>query len=213
MAKRNDIAPFERPQARKWTRVGDYVQPVEPHVDLRFPHPPRAPEISSASRFGRKRRGSARGFLLPVGAVALAAALSLWASGLVGNSSPKRPLPQATTSRGLTFGLCSEGGLTNCVASGDSFYLGGRTVRIAAIEAPQLYGAACPREAELGRRSAAKLRQLLNSGEIELRKIGPDLDRLGLLLRSVSVDGKDVGEAMVAARLARDIGDSTTGWC
>jgi endonuclease YncB( thermonuclease family) len=40
-----------------------------------------------------------------------------------------------------------------------------------------------------------------------------DLDRFGLLLRHVAVDGKDVASAMVRARLAREIGDTTTGWC
>ena len=105
------------------------------------------------------------------------------------------------------FGLCSEGGLTNCVASGDSFYLGGKTVRVAGIEAPQLYGAACPKEAALGRKSAAQLQGLLNSGELEMTKVGQDLDRYGLLLRNVAIDGKDVGRTMVASGLARDIGE------
>ena len=119
----------------------------------------------------------------------------------------------ATTSRGLIFGLCSEGGLTNCVASGDSFYLGGKTVRIAGIEAPELYGAACPAEAELGRKAVLKLQSLLNSGELELTPVGQDLDRYGLLLRNVSVDGNSVGKSMVDARLAREIGDLTRSWC
>ena len=119
----------------------------------------------------------------------------------------------ATTSKGLVFGLCSEGGLTNCVASGDSFYLGGKTVRVAGIEAPQLYGAACPKEAALGRKSAAKLQGLLNSGELEMTKVGQDLDRYGLLLRNVAVDGKDVGQVLVSRGLAREIGDLTRSWC
>lgn len=111
------------------------------------------------------------------------------------------------------FGLCDEGGLTNCVASGDSFYLGGKTVRIAGIEAPQLYGAACPKEAELGRASAIRLQTLLNSGELEMTKVPQDLDRFGLLLRNVAVDGESVGPAMVEAGLARKIGDLTRSWC
>ena len=126
---------------------------------------------------------------------------------------PPRAAVSATTSSGLVFGLCNQGGLTNCVASGDSFYLGGKTVRIAGIEAPQFYGAACPKEAALGRKSAARLQTILNSGELEMTKVGQDLDRYGLLLRSVAVEGKDVGRTLVSASLARDIGDMTRSWC
>jgi endonuclease YncB( thermonuclease family) len=150
---------------------------------------------------------------LPVAAVLAAIGLSIWGSGMLERAKSPRTAATATTSRGLVFGLCNEGGLTNCVASGDSFYLGGKTVRVAGIEAPQLYGAACPKEATLGRKSAAKLQGLLNSGELEMMKVGQDLDRYGLLLRNVAVDGKDVGRTMVAAGLARDIGDLTRSWC
>ena len=86
-------------------------------------------------------------------------------------------------------------------------------MRIAGIEAPQLYGAACPKEAALGRKSAARLQTILNSGELEMTKVGQDLDRYGLLLRSVAVEGKDVGRTLVSASLARDIGDMTRSWC
>ena len=123
-------------------------------------------------------------------------------------------VPEAdTTSTGLIFGLCNKGGLTNCVASGDSFYLGGKTVRLAGIEAPQIYGAACPKEAALGQTSAARLQALLNAGQLQLTEVGPDLERYGLLLRNVAVDGKDVGQAMVRDGLARNIGDLTRNWC
>lgn len=136
----------------------------------------------------------------------------MWGSGIL-ERGERQSAVSATTSKGLVFGLCSEGGLTNCVASGDSFYLGGKNVRIAGIEAPQLYGAACPKEAELGQNAAVKLQGVLNSGELELTRIPQDLDRFGLLLRNVAVDGKDVGRTMVREGLAREIGDITRNWC
>lgn len=158
-------------------------------------------------------RTSRRGLLLPIVAVVLAILLSIWGSGVLRKSlGPPIAGPDAT-SAGLVFGLCSKGGLTNCVASGDSFYMGGKTVRIASIEAPQLYGAACPEEAALGRTSAARLQALLNSGKLELTRAGSDLERYGLLLRNVAVDGKDVGQSMVAAGLARNIDDAARRWC
>jgi hypothetical protein len=214
LAKRNDIAPYERREARKWTRVTDYVPNAEAHVaNVHWPEPGTLPALPADRRGDAAQRKSARGLWLPVGAVAVAAALSLWASGVLNSSARPRAAAQATRSSGLVFGLCSDGGLTNCVASGDSFYLGGKTVRVAGIEAPQLYGAACPRESILGRQSALKLQSLLNSGELEMTKPGQDLDDYGLLLRHVAIDGRDVGQAMVDARLAREIGDTARNWC
>ena len=208
MSRRNDsIAPFEQPELRRWTRVGDY-----------WPGAGRTRRAFAFSDFPivqrpvKPKRGSLWGFVVPIAFVIAAVMLSIWGSGALNRSAPKSTAA-ATTSRGLVFGLCSEGGLTNCVASGDSFYLGGKNVRIAGIEAPQLYGAACPREAALGRESAAHLQLLLNSGELEMSKIERDLDRYGLLLRNVSIDGKDVGRTMAASGLARQIGDLTRSWC
>ena len=214
MAKRNDIAPYERREARRWTSVTDYWPDAHVHLgDVHWPKPGTLSDYPVTPKSDAPRRTSRRGLFLPVAAVLVACALSLWGSGVLERSAKPQAAVSATTSSGLVFGLCTQGGLTNCVASGDSFYLGGKTVRIAGIEAPQLYGAACPKEAALGRKSAVRLQAILNSGELEMTKVGQDLDRYGLLLRSVAVDGKDVGRTLVSANLARDIGDMTRSWC
>ena len=214
MAKRNDIAPYERREARRWTSVTDYWPDAHVHVgDVHWPKPGTLSDYPVTPKSDAPRRSSRRGLILPVAAVLVACGLSLWGGGVLEGSKRPQAAVGATTSSGLVFGLCNQGGLTNCVASGDSFYLGGKTVRIAGIEAPQLYGAACPKEAALGRKSAARLQAILNSGELEMTKVGQDLDRYGLLLRSVAVDGKDVGRTLVSASLARDIGDMTRSWC
>lgn len=213
MAKRNDIAPYERPEARRWTRIADYWPDADAHLgNIHWPKPGTLREFSTKPS-DAPRRPSRRGLLLPIAAVLCAVSLSIWGSGMLQDTNSPRASAVATTSRGLVFGLCSEGGLTNCVASGDSFYLGGKTVRVAGIEAPQLYGAACPKEADRGRKSAAHLQGLLNSGELEMTKVGQDLDRYGLLFRNVAIDGKDVGRTLVASGLARDIGNLTPSWC
>ena len=211
MAKHNDIAPFERRDTRRWTRFADYwPENVADVVDAHLAKTNSLPHFPSSPQPDQVRK-SRRGLILPTLAVALAALLSLWGSGALERAEDKESA--TTTSSGLVFGLCDDGGLTNCVASGDSFYLGGKSVRIASIEAPQVYGALCPKEASAGRTAASKLRDILNSGEIETSKTNHDLDRYGLLLRNVSVDGKDVGHAMVGAGLARTIGDMTRSWC
>ncbi len=212
MAKRNDIAPYERREARSWTRVTDYVPDAHVHVgDVHWPKPGSLPLRERQADAGPPR--SARSILLSIAAVAVAAILSMWASGTFGGATERPAVTRTATSRGLVFGLCSDGGLTNCVASGDSFYLAGKTVRIAGIEAPQIYGAACPREAELGRKAAAHLQAMLNSGELEMTGTDQDLDRYGLLIRRVAIDGKDVAATLVQTRLAREIDDTTSSWC
>ncbi len=214
MAKRNDTAPFERREARRWTRATDYWPDSDAHLGaVHWPKPGTLSDYPVTPKSDAPRRTSRRGLILPIAAVAVAVGLSLWGSGFFDQANQPQAAISATTSSGLVFGLCNEGGLTNCVASGDSFYLGGKTVRVAGIEAPQLYGAACPKEAALGRNSAARLQAMLNSGELEMTRVGQDLDRYGLLLRSVAVDGKDVGQTLVAAGLAREIGDNSPGWC
>ena len=213
MAKRNDIAPYERPDSRRWTRVTDYWPDADAHVaNVHWTKPGTVPARLPAQPERKPKRASLS-FLVPALAVAFAVLLAAFATGLMGMRNPSRLGAAATTSRGLVFGLCSDGGLTNCVASGDSFYLGGKTVRIAGIEAPQLYGAACPREAALGHESALKLQRVLNSGELELARTSQDLDRYGVLLRNVSVNGQNVAGTMIRARLAREIGDSSRSWC
>jgi micrococcal nuclease len=215
LARRNDdIAPYERREVRRWTRVTDYSPDAYAHVgSFHWPKPGTVGDFRRPPRPDVPKPSSKRGFLLPVVAVLLAIALSLWGSGVLEKPSNSAASGSRTTSSGLVFGLCSAGGLTNCVASGDSFYLGGKTVRLAGIEAPQLYGAACPKESALGRTSAARLQELLNSGPLVMTKVGPDLERYGLLLRNIAVDGRDVGEVMVGERLARRIGDLTRSWC
>lgn len=156
MADRKDkVVPFERREARTWTRLADYWPDADVHIaSLSLARPGSVGDYAVPRKPSPSRRSS-RGLLLPGLAVLVAVLLSLWASGMLQTRSA--PVAgQPSTSSGLVFGLCSEGGLTNCVASGDSFYFGGKTVRIAGIEAPQLYGAACPKEAALGRQSAAK---------------------------------------------------------
>jgi endonuclease YncB( thermonuclease family) len=210
LAKREEIAPIEWRQERTWTRIADYWPDARATLGgVHWGGPVTVGDFRRRPKPNTPPRVSRRGWLLPVAAVLFAILLSIWGSGVLQRKATDRTI----TSTGLVFGLCSEGGLTNCIASGDSFYLGGKTVRIAGIEAPQLYGAACPKEAALGKTAATKLQSILNSGGLQHAKAGPDLERYDLLLRAVTVNGKDVGKAMVDAGLARDIGDLTRSWC
>lgn len=105
-----------------------------------------------------------------------------------------------------SFAYCKWGGGTNCVVDGDTFYIGGEKVRIAGIDAPETHPSRCDYEARLGNEATERLHDLLNSGTVTMTSIDRDRDRYGRLLRNVAVGGQDVGEAMIAAGVAREYG-------
>lgn len=112
------------------------------------------------------------------------------------------------------FGVCHVGGGANCVVDGDTFWMEGIKIRIADIDTPETHPARCAREAELGAAATRRLQALLNSGEVALASAGRDSDRYGRKLRLVSVDGRGVGDTLVAEGLARPYaGSYRDGWC
>lgn len=113
----------------------------------------------------------------------------------------------------VQFGLCVWGGGTNCVVDGDTIYLHGVKIRIAGIDAPETHDFKCADEKNLGDRATMRLQQLLNNGAIRLTSIDRDEDVYGRKLRNVSVDGKDVGDALISDGLARGYYGRKTGWC
>jgi hypothetical protein len=95
---------------------------------------------------------------------------------------------------------------------GDTFVMGGRRIRIANIDAPELHPPRCAEEERLGLAAKERLQQLLGSGTVTLS--GSGHDRYGRDLRFVEVNGQDVGEVMMSAGLARSYhGETRQGWC
>ena len=95
---------------------------------------------------------------------------------------------------------------------GDTFVMGGRRIRIANIDAPELHPPRCAEEERLGMAAKEKLQQLLGSGAVTVS--GSSHDRYGRDVRSVQVNGQDVGEAMLSAGLARSYhGEKRQPWC
>lgn len=121
------------------------------------------------------------------------------------------PAPAAVRAR---FTLCHTGGGANCVVDGDTFRIGGVKIRIADIDTPETHPARCAREAELGEAATRRLRELLNAGAVSLAPIDRDADRYGRKLRRVAVDGRGVGDTLIAEGLARPYaGGFRNGWC
>ncbi len=111
------------------------------------------------------------------------------------------------------FAVCHTGGGTNCVVDGDTLWLGGEKIRVADIDAPETHPPNCAEEARLGDAATRRLRELLNNGAVSLQAIDRDSDRYGRKLRVVLVDGRSVGETLVAEGLARPYGGGRRPWC
>ena len=122
---------------------------------------------------------------------------------------PSAPVPAAR----VTFGFCHSGGGTNCVVDGDTFWMAGAKIRIADIDTPETHPARCPEEARLGAAATQRLQALLNSGAVTLHSIDRDTDRYGRKLRRVTVDGRGVGDTLIAEGLARPYLGRRVGWC
>jgi endonuclease YncB( thermonuclease family) len=58
-----------------------------------------------------------------------------------------------------------------------------------------------------------KLHSLLNSGAVTMTSIDRDRDVYGRMLKTVAINGQDVGEAMISAGVAREYGNGRTAWC
>ena len=108
------------------------------------------------------------------------------------------------------FRHCYNAAGADCVRDGDTVFLNGQRVEIAA-DAPEIAGARCASERQRGIAAANRLRELLNKGEVTLGGTVREID--GLVLREVAVDGEDVGAAMIASGVARAYAGAGRSWC
>lgn len=124
------------------------------------------------------------------------------------------PLTVARTGQAaVRFGLCHSGGGRNCVVDGDTFWADGAKIRIADIDTPETHPPRCAEEAELGARATRRLQALLNQGPFELEISGRATDRYGRQLRTVTRNGRSIGDMLVAEGLARPYGRGRQSWC
>lgn len=169
---------------------------------------PRAYRRPSAPSRRGQRSSAVLSLMLATAAVA----------GLVAGFNLRRGPPVLAASEmpagGIPFfGYCPNGGGSNCVVDGDTFYFGGDKIGIAGIDAPETHPPRCPAEARLGEAATHRLRDLLNAGQITLSRIDRDEDVYGRKLRKVAAGGADVGTALVGDGLARNYAGGRKSWC
>lgn len=157
----------------------------------------------------RRRRpaGQGRLWLLGLGAFA-----GVFTGGMaITNWSAISALVSGSQSDTISFSSC---GLIrrNCVVDGDTFWLHGEKVRIANIDTPETPGSArCKNlrigknpswcDFELGSKARVALATTLSGGPVVLSPQGKD--KYGRTLATVSVGGRDVGDALIEQGVAR----------
>lgn len=93
-------------------------------------------------------------------------------------------------------GARKRGTDATCAVDGDTFWIHGEKIRIAGVDAPEC-DPACA-----GDPSTLALARLLGAGSIVIERLGPD--GLGRTLADVSVNGRDIGRALIAVGLAEE---------
>lgn len=100
---------------------------------------------------------------------------------------------------------------------GDSVRIDGRPHRIANIDAPELRHAQCDAERRLALVAKRRLEVLLASGVVVVTvgdpATGRTVDKYRRVLATISIDGHDVGETLIAEGLARPWEGKRRSWC
>lgn len=103
------------------------------------------------------------------------------------------------------------------VIDGDTVVRDGAHIRIANIDAPEIRHAACDAELRLANIARSRLIALLAAGRVEIHVGDPRTskvkDRFGRTLATLTVNGVDVGNTLIAERLARPWTGRKKPWC
>jgi endonuclease YncB( thermonuclease family) len=111
------------------------------------------------------------------------------------------------------FVLCEQARRPNCVIDGDTIHYGGIKIRLADIDAPEVFSPKCASEAARGERATRRLLELMNEGPFQLVAGTRDEDRYGRKLRTIARGGRSVGDTLIAEGLARRWDGARRSWC
>ena len=104
--------------------------------------------------------------------------------------------------------LCGDEKLRSCVVDGNTFWYGGEFMRLQAVNPPATQVACAASTADAAR---DRLMKLLNTGEIFVFRYGTDTE--GHTLTQVLVEGREVGQTLIAEGLAQPSTASTGAFC
>lgn len=163
--------------------------------------------------FGLRVPGSGQGLLALVLAVGFGLAAGS-AYPLVRDTVLPAPQTVAGATVSAHFGMCHGSHRMTCIVDGDTLWVKGEKIRIADIDAPEVFSPKCKSELALGQKATARLLELVNQGPFVLvRSSGRDRDIYGRQLRVLSRNGQSLGAELVAQGLARSWDGARHGWC
>jgi endonuclease YncB( thermonuclease family) len=111
------------------------------------------------------------------------------------------------------FTMCGRDRYT-CVVDGDTIWLHGTNLRLQSYDTPEPYDGICggQKEVTLAKQASARLLALLNASPFTVETFG--LDNTGKrTLATIKIKGRDVGDILIAERLARRWPDGEEWWC
>lgn len=102
-----------------------------------------------------------------------------------------------------------------CVVDGDTIWLDGVKIRLKDFDTPEPQSAICGGRAEvaLAHRASDRLVDLLNENVWTIEYFGTDSTQEKRRLATIRIDGRDVGDILIAEGLARKWPDGREWWC
>jgi micrococcal nuclease len=177
---------------------------------LRVGSPRMLPSLRAAHE--QRRRNS---WLTTIGlaVVAFVASAAIFSVALPYVMPKQQAIARTADLISVSLPMCRNGQGLDCVIDGDTFRLGGQSIRIADIDTPEVRNYGCAAEKALADRATARMRELLNAEPFELRPYTRDEDQYGRKLRIVARDGQSLGQILVAEGLARPWDGARHPWC
>lgn len=101
-----------------------------------------------------------------------------------------------------------------CLVDGDTIWLDGIKHRLKGFDTPEPYQRKCGGafETALAKKASTRLLQLLNSNHWTVESFGKER-RGNRTLSTIKIKGQDVGDILIAERLARRWPDGNEFWC
>lgn len=102
-----------------------------------------------------------------------------------------------------------------CVVDGDTLWLNGENIRLKDFDTPEPQTQICGGAAEvaLAHRASARLLDLLNGNEWTIERFGYDSTSSRRTLATIRINGRDVGDILIAEGLARRWPHGGEFWC
>jgi len=109
--------------------------------------------------------------------------------------------------------MCGSGKRFTCVVDGDTIWLKGEKIRMMGYDTPEPMTGICGGEKEkrLAARASKRLVQLLNENNSTILRTGKD--KYGRTLATIRINGKNVGDILIAEGLARSWPNGREFWC